>query len=67
QYYRNPVDQHHILYGRSKKQIFEFPLAFRCDLKMLFQWNTLFIPVVHNALLRGEQRNTDAAAFHLKH
>ncbi|NKZ47241.1 hypothetical protein HGG77_14285 [Vibrio aestuarianus subsp. francensis] len=21
----------------------------------------------HNALLRGEQRNTDAAAYHLKH
>ncbi len=24
-------------------------------------------PLWHNALLRGEQRNTDAAAYYLKH
>ncbi|QPK05720.1 hypothetical protein [Vibrio kanaloae] len=26
-----------------------------------------FLPLATNALLRGEQRNTEAAAYHLKH
>ncbi len=30
-------------------------------------WGELFLPHLPNALLRGEQRNTKAAADHLKH
>ncbi|MFW1341051.1 hypothetical protein ACEV9T_22710, partial [Vibrio parahaemolyticus] len=60
-------DQNHIIGDHSKKQTFGSLLIFRRDLWMLSRWNTLLSPVVHNALLRCEQRNTDAPAYHLKH
>ncbi|ARO98764.1 hypothetical protein K08M3_18260 [Vibrio alginolyticus] len=36
--------------------------------EMIFLFTIFVKPLdIHNALLRGEQRNTDAAAYHLKH
>ncbi|EHA1206464.1 hypothetical protein D0D75_23815 [Vibrio alginolyticus] len=32
-----------------------------------FKFNSSLLISAHNALLRGEQRNTDAAAYHLNH
>ncbi|WP_326497882.1 hypothetical protein, partial [Vibrio parahaemolyticus] len=45
----------------------EYLEGLQCHFYSLFQSNSLINLLAHNALLRGEQRNTDAAAYHLNH
>ncbi|MEK1964970.1 hypothetical protein WOB62_24385, partial [Vibrio parahaemolyticus] len=39
----------------------------REGLSLFFLYNIPFFLGEHNALLRGEQRNTESPAYHLKH